>query len=189
VERGARQASHALTESGAHGPFFRRYAPPDPDELCAEIARERENLAAARARGDEAAELESATALGHELFIAGSEAQAAPLLDEALVLARRRGDTKAEIAVLLGLATARQYLGERELAQRLFEQGLQLCASSGIREQEHFLLHHQGRCFVEQGKIAQARAAFEKALAIRKALGNKRFVDSSQAALDDIAAM
>ncbi len=168
------------------GRFFRRHVPPDPAGLRADIARQRGLIEAARAAGDGAAELEAMTALGHELFMAGEEAEAAPLLDAALVLAR--DNPKAQIEVLLGLATARQYLGARELAQSLFAAALALCETSGVREQEHFLLHHRGRCYVEQGRIGEARAAFEQALAIRKTLGNRRFIESSQAALDDIAA-
>ena len=169
-----------------HGPFFRRHVPPDPDGLRAEIARQR--VALAGADGD-AARLEALGRLGFALFMIGDEREAAPLLDEALALARSRGDRKTEIEVLLGLGTARQYLGARDLAQRLFAEGLTLCAASGIREQEHFLLHHQGRCHVEQGRIAEARAAFERALAIRKTLENKRYMNFTQAALDDIAAL
>jgi tetratricopeptide (TPR) repeat protein len=175
--------SHAAAEP------FRRHVPPDPQALRAEIARQREQLAAARGVANEAAQLDSLGNLGFALFMAGYEAEAAPLLDEALALARRRGDRKSEIEVMLGLGTARQYLGERRLAQHLFGEALMLCAESGIREQEHFLLHHRGRCYVEQGEIVNARVAFEKALAIRKALGNQRFIDSTQAALDDIEGM
>ncbi len=168
---------------------FRRHVPADMRELVAGIERQRILLAQARALGDQAAELECMTAIGHQLFMSGRESEAAPLLDEALELARRRADRKAEIEVLLGLGTARQYLGERKLAQLLFGEALMLCAETGLREQEHFLLHHRGRCFVEQGEIAKARAAFENALAIRKALGNQRFIDSTQAALDDLEAL
>jgi tetratricopeptide (TPR) repeat protein len=157
--------------------------PPDLQRLRAEIARQRENLAAARGVGDEAAQLESLGSLGFALFTAGHEAEAAPLLDEALSLARRRRNRKAEIEAMLGLGTARQYLGERRLAQQLFGEALMLCAETGIREQEHFLLHHRARCYVEQGEIAKAREAF------RKALGNRRFIESTQAALDAIEAM
>ena len=172
-----------------HGPFFRRHVPPDLAGLRAEIVRQRDRLTTARAGGDDAATLEALGNLGFALFMSGEEHEAAPLLDEALALARARGDRKTEIEALLGLGTARQYLGERELAQRLFEDGLALCAASGISEQEHFLLHHRGRCYVEQGRIAQARAAFEAALAIRKTLENKRYMNFTQAALDDIAKM
>jgi tetratricopeptide (TPR) repeat protein len=165
---------------------FRRHVPPDPQKLRAEIARQRERLAAARGAPDEAAQLDALSHLGFALLMAGHEAEAAPLLDEALAMARRRRDRKTEIEVMLGLGTARQYLEERRLAQQLFGEALMLCAETGIREQEHFLLHHRGRCYVEQGEIAKAREAFGKALAIRKALGNQRFIDSTQAALDEI---
>jgi tetratricopeptide (TPR) repeat protein len=170
-------------------PPFRRHVPPDPEGLRAEIARERERLTAARVAGDDVAVQDSAENLGFALFMTGDETEAAPLLDEALARARQLGNRKAEIEVLLGLGTARQYLDERELAQRLFDEGLDLCESTGIREQEHFLLHHKGRCYVEQGDIPAARAAFEKALTIRNTLANKRFANNTQAALDDIAQM
>ncbi|HEX4304290.1 MAG TPA: tetratricopeptide repeat protein [Rhizomicrobium sp.] len=169
-----------------HGPFFRRHVPPDPDGLRAEIARQRVALAEAK---DEAARLDALGRLGFALFMIGEEAEAAPLLDEALVLARQRGDAKTEIEVLLGLATARQYLGERARAERLFREALALCGETGIREQEHFLLHHLGRCYVEMGRIDEAKVAFEQALAIRQGLDNKRFANFTQAALDDVAAM
>ena len=174
-----------LSVGTPHGPFFMRHVPPDMDGLLADIVRQRALIADARAAGSKAGELEAMTALGHELFMSGQEIEAAPQLDAALVLARKRGDERGEIEVLLGLATARQYLGERELAQRLFGEALALCESSGIREQEHFLLHHRGRCYVEQGLLPEAKAAFEAALTIRKGLENKRFMNSSQAALAD----
>ena len=169
-----------------HGPFFRRHVPPDPDGLRAEIGRQRVALAAAE--GD-TARLEALGRLGFALFMIGEEAEAAPLLDEALLLARRLGDRKTEIEVLLGLATARQYVGERARAERLFREALALCGETGIREQEHFLLHHLGRCYVEMGRIDDAKAAFGQALAIRQGLDNKRFAGFTQAALEDIAAL
>jgi len=168
---------------------FRRHVPPDPQKLRDEMARQRERLAAARGAADEAAQLDSLGHLGFALFMAGQEAEAAKLLDEALSLARQRGDRKAEIEVMLGLGTARQYLGERRLALQLFGEALMLCAETGIREQEHFLQHHRGRCYVEQGEIAKARESFAKALAIRTALGNQGLIESTQAALDAIEGM
>jgi tetratricopeptide (TPR) repeat protein len=171
---------------GAVTDSFRRHVPGDLGPLLAAIERQRILLAQARGRGDKAAELECMTAIGHQLFMAGRESEAAPLLDEALELARRRADRRSEIDVLLGLGTARQYLGERKLAQLLFGEALMLCAETGIREQEHFLLHHRARCYVEQGEIGKARAAFERALKIRKTLGKQNYIESTQAALDEI---
>jgi tetratricopeptide (TPR) repeat protein len=175
-----------MTAGNPHGPFFRRHVPPDPDGLRAEIVRQRAALAGADGG---AARLEALGHLGFALFMTGEAAEAAPLLDEALLLARKRGDAKTEIEVLLGLATARQYAGERARAERLFREGLALCGKTGIREQEHFLLHHLGRCHVEMGRIADAKTAFEQALTIRHGLDNKRYANFTQAALDDIAKM
>jgi len=70
--------------------------------------------------------------------------------------------------------------------QRLFAQALTLCETSGIREQEHFLLHHLGRCYVEMGSIGEARTAFEQALTIRQGLDNTRFAGFTRAALDEL---
>lgn len=88
--------------------------------------------------------------------------------------------------MLLHLATARQYLGERDLAQSRFEAALALSAAHGIHRFEHFILHHQGRCWVEQGRIDAARRCFERALALRRQLGIPRFITSTQAALADL---
>lgn len=173
-----------------HGPFFRRAVPPDREAFLNFIETERAALAAARAGGDAFAILNAAGTLGSALFMEpGAEGEAAMLLEEALGLSRKRGDRAAEIDGLLGLATARQYLGARDEAVRLFEEGLALCDATGIRAQEHFLLHHLGRCLAEMGRIQEARTAFARALVIREELGLPRFVDSTRAALADVAKM
>jgi tetratricopeptide (TPR) repeat protein len=174
----------------AHGPFFRRAVPPDRAAHLAEIERRRGVLATARASGDSAAASEAAGEVGWLLFwIEGSEGEAAILLEEALAGARARGDRGAQIAWLLGLGTAVQYLGERHRTVALFEEGIALCDAAGIREQEHFLWHHLGRCLVEMGRLDAAKAAFEKGLAIREAMPERRFAESSRAALADLAKM
>src|SRR6476660_5480648 len=122
-----------MTNKGSQTSFFRRYVPPDPKALDAEIASRREQLAREQVTANEAALLQHSIALGFALFASGKELEAAPLLDEALAIARHRNDRKSETEALLGLATARQYLGERELAQRLFDEGLVLCETSGFR--------------------------------------------------------
>ncbi|MEI9996816.1 MAG: hypothetical protein WDM91_19640 [Rhizomicrobium sp.] len=177
-----------MAEAGAT-PYFRRFVHPDPAALAAEIVQRRAALAQARAGGAGVALIEAIGWLGASLVMAGEEAEAAPLLEEALALSRQVGDQATEIDGLLALGTAAQYLGDRARAQALFAQGLALCRQSGIARQEHFLLQHSGRCYVEQGEIAKARAAFEAALAIRKALGEPRFIAATQGALDEIAGM
>ncbi|MEI9886039.1 MAG: tetratricopeptide repeat protein [Rhizomicrobium sp.] len=173
----------------APGPTFRRAVPPDMPAHLAQIEAQRAVLARARAGSSEAALIDAAGSLGFSLFIAGQEAEAAPLLEEALALSRKTGDVRTEIDGLLGLGTAVQYLGAWARSVALFREGLRLCDASGFREQENFLLHHLGRCYVEMGRIAEAKAAFEQALALRKAIGAQRFIDATQAALDDIAAL
>ena len=168
---------------------FRRAVPPDMADHLARIEAQRATLAKARSGGDEKALIEAAGSLGFSLFLAGKEVEAEPLLEEALALSRKIGDRATEIDGLLGLGTTRQYLGMREQAVALFDEGLRLCEETGLTAQEHFLLHHLGRCLVEMGGIVEAREAFKRALVIRKALGNQRTIDSTQGALDELAAL
>jgi len=163
--------------------------PPDREAFLRYVETRRAALAEVRAKGvGGMALIEAAGELGSALFMEpGCEAEAAVLLEEALALSRKRGDRATEIDGLLGLATARQYLGERDAAMAMFEEGLRQCAQTGIREQENFLLHHMGRCLVEMGRIAEAKAAFEKALVLRQAIGNPRFIASTEGALEELA--
>jgi tetratricopeptide (TPR) repeat protein len=168
-------------------PLFRRFQAPDIEELRREIGDELAKLVKARDGGDLTAELEISNSVGTGLYIAGDEAQAAPILERALEIAQQLSDKEAEIYALFNLATARQYLGDRNLAQSLFSKALALSHQTGIDKFDHYILHHQGRCFVEQGDIVDARRCFQEALLIRKKLNDPR-VESSQAALNDLAA-
>ena len=170
-----------------HARLFRRFLVEDPAATMQEIAADRLRLEEARRRDDQAAMLAISTGIGFCLYITANEAEAAPMLDSALTLARRLGDQSAEIEALLHLATARQYLGERDLAQALFQEGLDRSQAYGIDAFVHFILHHQGRCYAEQGRIEDARHSFERALPLREQLGNPRFVNSTRAALADLA--
>jgi tetratricopeptide (TPR) repeat protein len=167
--------------------FFRRFRFSDDDlaEVRAEIAADRAIVAAAASPEVVAAQVR----LGEYLIPLGSEAEAAAHLEAALDLARQLGDRDHEISALLHLATARQYLGEREVAQELFQAGLDACAAYGIENQRHYLLHHRGRCYAEQGRIPEARACLEQALTLRQQLGDPRFIASSRGALADLARM
>lgn len=98
-------------------------------------------------------------------------------------MARKREDKAFEIENLLNLATAQQYLGKRELAQTIFQQALEMGRAHGVRDYEDFVLHHRGRCYVEQGKIDEARASFEQALVLREEKGDQRFITSTRKAL------
>ena len=123
------------------------------------------------------------------LTMAGEEQEAAPLAAEALALAQARGDAAREIDGLLQLGTTLQYCGERGRAVALFEDGLARVDATGLRAQEHFLLHHMGRCLAELGRYDEARAAFVKALVLRQAAGEPRFIASTQGALAELAGL
>lgn len=89
--------------------------------------------------------------------------------------------------MLLNLGTARQYLGQRDLAQNLFREGLVLAQLYAIPDHDNFFYHHQGRCHAEQGNIGEARQCFERALKLRRQLGDEQRAARTQAALDALA--
>lgn len=184
--------------------YFRRFRFSDDDlaEVRAEVASFRAIVAAAGLDRHEPGNTDPAGAaspdgvspevvdalvgLGECLTPLGCEAEAAAYLETALNLARQLGRHDHEISALLHLATARQYLGERDVAQHLFQAGLDAADRYGIDRQRHYLLHHRGRCYTEQGQLAEARDCFQRALALREQLGDPRFIASSQSALADL---
>lgn len=167
-----------------HEQFFQRFQSDDPPALTHKVEQDYEQLAHAQETGNTHAQLEILSRLGNRLTILGKETAAAPLLEQALALARHFSEQRFEVANLLSLATAQQYLGKRDLAQTLFQEALAKARAYAQFQYEDFILHHQGRCFVEQGKIAEARACFEQALVLRKNKGDQRGIDSTQCAID-----
>ena len=117
------------------------------------------------------------------------EEQAAPLLEQALLLARRLSDKRLEVANLLSLATTQQYLGNRDRAQELFQEALEKGRVYNEPYYEDFVLQHRGRCYMEQGYVHEAKACFEQALVLRKRKGDPRGIESTQRALDAIRAL
>jgi tetratricopeptide (TPR) repeat protein len=170
-----------------HGPFFLRFNWPDDAALPREIARASADLAEARSAGDRQRQLEIASVLGNMLTTARQEAAAVELLEWALPLAYAGEDRREEAGVLLNLATARQYLGQRDEAQVLFQQALELALDEELPELEAFIQHHRGRCYAEQGRKPEARQCFERALDLRIQLGSSRAVNS-QRGLDELEA-
>ena len=168
----------------AQSPFFQRYQSDDPDALARKVEQDFEQLSLVRTAQDERELLVLLSRLGSRLTILGKEGAAAPLLAEALALARRLGEQRFEVTTLLNLATAQQYLGQRDLAQQLFQGALDQARVYEQCQEEDFILHHRGRCFVEQGKLEEARICFEQALALRKSKGDQRGIASTQHALD-----
>jgi tetratricopeptide (TPR) repeat protein len=164
--------------------LFLRFRWRDPKALEHEIHDAR--LAHASA-GDTATEVEAACRLGIALTAADRESEAATLLDATLAKARHLLEAAPTAWVLLHLATARQYVDERTIAQSMFEEALTIATAHGLREIEHYVLHHRGRCYVEQKDLAEAKRCFERALEIRLELGEPRAERTRQAiaALND----
>ncbi|MGD0145097.1 MAG: tetratricopeptide repeat protein [Rhizomicrobium sp.] len=164
-------------------PFFQRYRAEDRVSLGQRVEILRARVADAMKTGDASEELKLRNELGFDLTPLDRESEAVAVLEPALKLARRLGKREVEIEVLLSLGTARQYLGERETAQELFREALDKSAIYGIDEHTNFILHHQGRCYAEQGDLAAARQCFEQALELRRKIGKPRFIDSTRRAL------
>lgn len=169
--------------------FFQRFQAEDRAALTQKVEQDYEELAQARANGDERRQLECLSRLGSRLTILGEEKEAAPLLGQAFALARLLGDQRLEVVNLLHLATAQQYLGQRNSAQDLFQEALHKARDYQQEQYEDTILQHQGRCFVEQGMIAEARSCFEQALILRKRKGDPRAIAATQQALDALKAL
>ena len=174
--------------AGEDGYFRRfRFDDADLDEVRREIAADQ--ATAAEGMDASPALVAALVRLGFLLIPVGREAEAVGHLEAGLAMARQLGEHGQEISALLHLATAYQYLGERDRAQALFQQGLDKAAEYGIDDERHYLLHHRGRCYAEQGRLREAHGCLAEALALRQQTGPPRLIASSQDALADLARM
>jgi tetratricopeptide (TPR) repeat protein len=127
---------------------------------------------------------------GEAYRLLGDLPQAVPLLEEAVALARRQADPRRRAANLIRLATAYQYRNDHAAARPLFDDALALTrahpAEAGTYED--FALQHLGKCLVEMGHLAEARACFDQALVLRQAKGDPGLLASTQEALTALAA-
>lgn len=166
---------------------FQRYFPPDQVELAERI---KQNLVLLeQADQNQEKQLALLNKIGASYTMLAREDLAVPLLKQALELAKQLGNQVQEVASLLNLATAQQYVGERDLAQVLFREALQKADDYKQSYYKDFLLHHLGRCLVEQGQLEEAITCFEQALLLRQEKGDQRFIESTQRALDAVRAM
>lgn len=166
---------------------FQRFQAKDPPALAAEVVAATQRLLDARAAADEADLLVLLNHVGASSTVLGREAEAAPLLTEALAVARQLGDRAKEVEVLNNLATALQYLGQRDESLALFAEALEKSRGCAAWEHRDFILHHRGRCLVELGAIDEARHTFEQALAVRVSKGNPYYIASTRRALAALA--
>lgn len=162
---------------------FQRFTIDDPAALAAQLAAAEQALAEA---ADDAGRLRCAIALGNLLTTARREREAVDVLVGVEPLARA-GAPEAWGWWLLYRGTADQYLNDRAAAQARFGEALALAQAEGLRALESYVLHHQGRSWVETGDLARAREALRAALALRHALNDPRQASTLRAlkALDE----
>lgn len=162
---------------------FQRFTPADAAALQRQIADASEVLHAAQSSGNPIALLDAAGMLGALLTSARQEAEADAVLAPHLQLARDHSDAEPAGWLLLALATNNQYLGDHAGANVGFEEALLLARTNRWEPLQHFVLHHWGRCWAEQGELTHARDCFAAALALRERMAEPRFVDSTRRAL------
>jgi tetratricopeptide (TPR) repeat protein len=165
---------------------FQRFTIDDEVLLKAQVAAAEEAFSVARGSGDKPVQLRSAIALANMLIAARREREATGILASVERLARTE-TTEALGWWLLYFGTAEQYLDDRSSAQQRFNEALRLAQDLRLRSLESYVLHHMGRCYVEDGEIDLARAAFQQALELREALDDPRKA-STRRALDALVA-
>ena len=148
------------------------------------LAADRAALVAARSEGDPAAQLQALWHLAHDET---QVAAGAPLglQDEALALARDLGDPAALARSLARQGSDSGFLaspGERESTLQALDQAVRLARQVG----DPALLHHVLCELWGVGRLPQARAALEEALALIRRLGDRREEVGTLAKLADL---
>lgn len=166
-------------------PEFQRFTAPDPAALERGIAASRESLARALQQGADAACVDHAADLGGALTTARREAEALAVLEPHAAHADAIPHQEAAGWYWCAYATALQYLGRRDEAEPLFEKAIRLCRDGGWQKLQAMVHHHWGRSLAEQGRLDEAQAQIETALAMRQVLDDPRRA-SSQRALDGL---
>ncbi|WP_206185091.1 phosphotransferase [Thermoactinospora rubra] len=116
---------------------------------------------------------------GCDLLVLGRYGEALDHLDRALELA----DTgRRRVAVLVNLGDVYRYSGDAPTAELLYRRALELARDSAP-DAVSFPLQHLGKALAEQGRLAEARASLEEALALREAAGDAEPAESTRAAL------
>lgn len=162
---------------------YQRFTAPDAAAHAAHIAEHRTRLAAAQ--GD-LARVDAAADLATLLTTARCEVEAVVLLEAEVARAETLSHEEAVGWFWNAYATALQYSGRRDDAEPLFAKALALCQAHGWQRLQSFVLQHWGRSLVEQGRLDEARARFEQALAIRRELNDPR-TGSTENALASLA--
>ncbi len=147
------------------------------EELREEVEAAGSTREAARARGR----------LGDYLRLRSETVrEAVELLAEAVELAEAADAPRLVVSNLIRSATALQYAGRHDRARAVFERAIRRARQLPAPSYEGFARQHLGKCLVEGGEYPEARRQLERALAIRRDLGDTSLVDSTERALDGL---
>jgi tetratricopeptide (TPR) repeat protein len=166
---------------------FLRFSAADPLALQRDIAEMRLKLAAALQAGDSLASVDAAADLGSLLSTVRLELEAMALLEQHSALAKRHAGDEPAGWFWNAYATALQYSGRRDQAEAFFIQAIEMAKQNGWRRLEALASHHWGRSLAEQGRLAEARACFSSALAIRAERQDEPGQASSRRALMELS--
>lgn len=165
---------------------FLRFTAPDQQALRRDIEAMRARLAEAEARLDDAAIVDHAADLGGMLTTAREEAAAWAILGKYEHLAERLPHKEQAAWYWNALATALQYQGRRDQADRYFVKAVDIARDGGWKQIEAMTLHHWGRSLAERRMLDEAASCFERAAVIREQIGDPRH-ESSRRALAELA--
>jgi tetratricopeptide (TPR) repeat protein len=136
--------------------------------------------------GDPVLKSYAALKVGDVEDIAGNQAVALPLYDEALAVGRAAGDRALETMTLNNLASIEYNAGRRAEAKRYFSEALELSRASGNRRGEALAEYNLGLVVSDEGCLAEAEDLLRRALASYQELGDDH---DAGAALQRLAAL
>jgi DNA-binding SARP family transcriptional activator/Tfp pilus assembly protein PilF len=129
-------------------------------------------LVAARATGDQAAEVVALTGLGYTHRRQGRYEQATDHFEQALQIARGTGHRVGEMEALTGLGHIHWQQGQSELATHQYQRALQIARTIGHRDGERDALSGLGHIHTTQGRYEQATDHLEQALRLARITGH-----------------
>jgi hypothetical protein len=155
----------------------------DPEAAEVSIAALRARLEVASL--DPAEELSVRARLGGEARASGHLDLAVEVLGEALALAERAGTPRQRLLARLRLAHAHQWRCDWAASDELFARCLAEAAARPDLDgrARSFVHQHAGKNDYDQGRWEAAARQFERALALRLAIGDEELVASSRQAL------
>lgn len=145
-------------------------------------------LAAARGTLDPALEARADAARGRLLSERGDLDASAAALRSAVALAERAGETALQEHALGLLGVVQVQLGERSAALTTLEQAQRLGARRERERDRRFTWAHHGSVLHEAGELEGSERAYQRALAIARAIGDDVFAARMGARLGRVAA-